>query len=191
MERVRKHRKYSGPVYSYPDIQHAQASGIQSVDVLADYFLSGLQQALAYKIIGNGGTMADIEDYYSLASRLDIRFSQFQSKQPREGGRRIRATTMAEGTGGTGGVAIQKLTPAERDRLRKEGKCFACRQAGHMSRECPNKKNFQRNIRQVNVPETIPEVNEGISVGKIVAMMSRLPAADREELARKMVDEGF
>ncbi|KAF5354395.1 hypothetical protein D9758_010802 [Tetrapyrgos nigripes] len=32
---------------------------------------------------------------------------------------------------------LPKLTPEERDRLRKLGACFACRQLGHMSNECP------------------------------------------------------
>ena len=33
--------------------------------------------------------------------------------------------------------AITKLTPSERDRLRKSGGCFRCRQAGHLARDCP------------------------------------------------------
>ncbi|KAF5348209.1 hypothetical protein D9758_014644 [Tetrapyrgos nigripes] len=32
---------------------------------------------------------------------------------------------------------LPKPTPDERDRLRKLGACFACRQPGHMSNECP------------------------------------------------------
>ncbi|KAF5359910.1 hypothetical protein D9758_013969 [Tetrapyrgos nigripes] len=32
---------------------------------------------------------------------------------------------------------LPKLTPDERDRLRKLGACFICRQTGHMSNECP------------------------------------------------------
>ncbi|KAF5346669.1 hypothetical protein D9758_013218 [Tetrapyrgos nigripes] len=32
---------------------------------------------------------------------------------------------------------LPKLTPDERDRLQKLGACFACRQTGHMSNECP------------------------------------------------------
>lgn len=35
------------------------------------------------------------------------------------------------------GQVLKKLTDAERDQLRREGRCFRCRQRGHMSRDCP------------------------------------------------------
>lgn len=33
--------------------------------------------------------------------------------------------------------ALKKLTDADREQLRKEGKCFKCRQPGHVAAECP------------------------------------------------------
>src|SRR5829696_938804 len=33
--------------------------------------------------------------------------------------------------------SITKLTPAERECLRRMGGCFRCRQAGHLARNCP------------------------------------------------------
>ena len=36
-----------------------------------------------------------------------------------------------------GNVGLKKLTPAERDQCRKEGRCFRCRQKGHMASKCP------------------------------------------------------
>ena len=36
-----------------------------------------------------------------------------------------------------GNVQIKKLTPAERDLCRKEGRCFRCREKGHMASKCP------------------------------------------------------
>ena len=38
---------------------------------------------------------------------------------------------------------LKKLTDAERDQLRREGKCFRCRQVGHISSQCP--KNPSKN----------------------------------------------
>ena len=40
-------------------------------------------------------------------------------------------------------VAVQKLTPEEREKCMKEGLCLRCREKGHMARECP--KNAKRN----------------------------------------------
>ncbi|RXW12035.1 hypothetical protein EST38_g13822 [Candolleomyces aberdarensis] len=37
-------------------------------------------------------------------------------------------------------TTIAKLTDAERERLRREGRCFFCREQGHMSRDCPKPK---------------------------------------------------
>jgi Zinc knuckle len=34
---------------------------------------------------------------------------------------------------------IDRLSTEERARLMKEGKCFRCKQFGHLSRDCPNK----------------------------------------------------
>src|SRR5882757_7016012 len=36
-------------------------------------------------------------------------------------------------------IRLKKLTPEERERLRKNGGCFSCRKLGHMSFQCPNK----------------------------------------------------
>ena len=36
-----------------------------------------------------------------------------------------------------GNVQLKKLTTAERDQCRKEGRCFRCRQKGHMASNCP------------------------------------------------------
>jgi len=36
-------------------------------------------------------------------------------------------------------IRLKKLTPEERERLRKSGGCFSCRKLGHMSFQCPNK----------------------------------------------------
>lgn len=36
-----------------------------------------------------------------------------------------------------GNLQIKKLTPAERDLCRKEGRCFRCREKGHVAVKCP------------------------------------------------------
>ena len=49
---------------------------------------------------------------------------------------------MRQGGGGSskyGGDKIQGLTPEMIKKLQAEGKCFRCKQPGHMKNECPNK----------------------------------------------------
>lgn len=36
-----------------------------------------------------------------------------------------------------GNIELKKLTPAERAQCRKEGRCFRCRQKGHLASKCP------------------------------------------------------
>ncbi len=37
-----------------------------------------------------------------------------------------------------GNLQFEKLSAAERDQCRKEGRCFRCRGKGHMAIKCPN-----------------------------------------------------
>ncbi|KAF5328140.1 hypothetical protein D9758_016709 [Tetrapyrgos nigripes] len=51
---------------------------------------------------------------------------------------------------------LPKLTPDERDRLRKLEACFACRQPGHMSNKCPTfPKPSSQNVPQTFSPRTV------------------------------------
>jgi hypothetical protein len=47
-------------------------------------------------------------------------------------------------------IPFQKLTDADREKYRKEGRCFRCREKGHMSRNCP--KNDKAVIKTTVVP---------------------------------------
>ena len=50
--------------------------------------------------------------------------------------------------------AITKLTPAERERLRKMGGCFRCRQSGHLARNCPLPNRQHPRINAMDLDET-------------------------------------
>lgn len=157
---------------------------------LIDKFLDGLNDGLQSRVLGNTTEMKTLEDYYGVAARLDALYhykNTFHSSRPKNNFRRnIRQVATNDSD-----VAIQKLTPAERDKLRREGKCFRCRKAGHMSRECPSGGRApSRTVRQMEVATEAP-AEEDISVGRIVAMMSKLPTGERETLTKRMVDEGF
>ncbi|KAF5370606.1 hypothetical protein D9758_002140 [Tetrapyrgos nigripes] len=68
-------------------------------------------------------------------------------------GRTVASVNALMGSGANSSFNLPpKLTPDERDRLRKAGACFACRQTGHMSNECPT---FPRTSSQ-NTSRTFP-----------------------------------
>jgi hypothetical protein len=50
----------------------------------------------------------------------------------------------------TATIPFQKLTDADREKYRKEGRCFRCREKGHMARNCP--KNNKAVIKTADVP---------------------------------------
>ena len=56
---------------------------------------------------------------------------------------------------------ITKLTPAERDRLRKIGGCFRCRQAGHLARDCPLPNRSQPRINAIDITESTQSEESG------------------------------
>ncbi len=73
------------------------------------------------------------------AERVESAHKRLGTKSPRQDPTpRTRTTTTPEPTPmDIGNVQLKKLTPAERDQCRKEGRCFRCRQKGHMASNCP------------------------------------------------------
>ena len=53
-------------------------------------------------------------------------------------------------------LPFKKLTDEERVQFRKEGKCFRCRQKGHMARECPGRAPRLDSTQAVCTSETTP-----------------------------------
>jgi hypothetical protein len=50
-------------------------------------------------------------------------------------------------------IPFQKLTDADREKYRKEGRCFRCREKGHMARNCP--KNNKAVIKTADIPTLV------------------------------------
>ena len=54
----------------------------------------------------------------------------------------------------------------EIDQLRKEGRCYRCKEKGHMSRDCPKRKEF-KDIRSVIVAEQGEKENTDSKVEEV------------------------
>ena len=48
---------------------------------------------------------------------------------------------------------VDALTIDERTKLLKEGRCFGCKQTGHLARDCPNKKGKRDEPKKMNGKE--------------------------------------
>jgi hypothetical protein len=66
-------------------------------------------------------------------------------------------------------IPFQKLTDADREKYRKEGRCFRCRKKGHMTRNCP--KNNKAVIKTADVPTpTIPTTPTPTTTANVVKL---------------------
>jgi hypothetical protein len=82
------------------------------------------------------------------------------------------------------------LTQEERAQIMKEGRCFKCRQKGHMARECPeyqgggrpNQQGYQRNNYQRPQNNSRPPIR-----ARVTQIMDIVKDADPEELGEIMM----
>ncbi|KAI5116118.1 hypothetical protein M0805_000524 [Coniferiporia weirii] len=149
----------------------ATRSGISSPEALIALYQAGLTPALL-KTIYNRGTMpATTNDWYKVASHSDNiyrrlraiqgpppltqqtnRFRKFTNNNPRPNSYNTSGTSSNTN-------CPPRLTPEERNKCFKEGRCLACREKGHNSRDCTKFLNSNtRTIRttEQNTPEETP-----------------------------------
>ena len=80
------------------------------------------------------------------------------------------------------------MTEDERNRLMKEGKCFNCKNTGHRSRECPDKKN-RTQIQTGEAEEEAPKDKEESASAVKASATKALSAKEVIEMVRNM-EEG-
>ncbi|KAF5317926.1 hypothetical protein D9758_019103 [Tetrapyrgos nigripes] len=95
-----------------------------------------------------------------------------------------------------------KLTPQEREKMRKEGRCFRCRGQGHMGNDCPtfpstpptipNNTTWRPSIKKtaVGTETSDPKVNVTTdNISELTARIGALSGEEKEGLLKKFVTE--
>ena len=131
-------------------------------------FLKGLPGALSQKLQGmDPNTIDTCTKLYAAAKRFDDSFHAL-NPLPKKSPPRTR---------------IAKLTPQERQRLLAEGRCFFCREAGHMATACP-KKTQNRGLTTTNPPtsSTSTITDKPVTAPTIAVQQISTPASDIAQL---------
>ena len=90
-------------------------------------------------------------------------------------------------------VRLRKLDNEERARLRKEGRCFRCREQGHVAPDCPlggQSNQPRRQIRVAASTSTTPAEPES-AISRIRALYAQFTPAEKEEVVNIAEAEGF
>ncbi|KAF5364487.1 hypothetical protein D9758_010649 [Tetrapyrgos nigripes] len=95
-----------------------------------------------------------------------------------------------------------KLTPQEREKMRKEGRCFRCRGLGHMGNDCPtfpntlpnvpNSTTWRPSIKQAAVTTETSEPKTNTTpdnISELTARIGALSGEEKEGLLKKFVTE--
>ncbi|KAF5346801.1 hypothetical protein D9758_015721 [Tetrapyrgos nigripes] len=130
---------------------------------LLEFYQDGLPPKLREAVGRTYPKWDGFEEYKERAVELHLEWLKERERQGRwkttstsksapgpSQGRTVASVNVLMGPGANPSFNLPpKLTPDERDRLQKAGACFACRQTGHMSNECPTfpRKSFQNTSR--------------------------------------------
>lgn len=167
-DRLRALRQRTSVAAFYADFTRAifQIPGITEEEKM-DRFFAGLKPSLQREIVlREPATFADLT---KMASKLDsiLYSTERRSLLANNLGRSGRFTSYRAGNyGNQGGGAApmelgavqigpstsnssslrprNQLTPAERDKLRREGRCFYCKELGHIAERCPRKRGNEK-----------------------------------------------
>jgi hypothetical protein len=167
---------------------------------LVGRFQSGLTERVHCRILNHENIPKTLEEWKEAARKEIVRISEidnanfknrwfiprdtntYQSNTPKNNTpvpMDVDATT----------IPFQKLTDADREKYRKEGRCFRCREKGHMARNCP--KNDKAGIKTANVlTPTTPATPATPATPTLTANVVKLTKAQQiRALEDAMTDE--
>jgi len=93
----------------------------------------------------------------------------------------------------TSATAQKAITEADKEKYRKESRCFECDKQGHIARNCPSKKARARTIKTPDASETASIISKALTeettTASIASQISKLTDEERDELIAAM--QGF
>ncbi|THH00882.1 hypothetical protein EW145_g7017 [Phellinidium pouzarii] len=143
-------------------------SNISDKNALSEMYQQGLTRGLIQRIYARDKLPDTMEEWYQAASRADNLYRRLQalnatsttttSSTPRSTRFKnlFSTTTSSSPTPTNSPNRPKKLTPEEREKCMKEGRCLACREVGHNARDCTKyKARTPTTICQV-APDPVP-----------------------------------
>jgi len=93
----------------------------------------------------------------------------------------------------TSAAAQKAITKADKEKYKKEGRCFKCDKQDHIARNCPSKKAHTCTVRTPDASETTSIISEAFTeettTTSIASQISKLTDKERDELIAAM--QGF
>ncbi len=93
----------------------------------------------------------------------------------------------------TSTAAQKAITEADKEKYRKEGRCFECDKQGHITRNCPSKKAQAHVAKTPDTSKTASVISEALTeettTTSIASQISKLTNEEWDELITAM--QGF
>ncbi|KAI5116086.1 hypothetical protein M0805_006620 [Coniferiporia weirii] len=190
----------------------ATRSGITSPEALIALYQAGLTPALLKSIYNRDTMPTSINAWYQAASRSDNIYRHLRAIQgpppPTQQNNRLRKFSNNPRTNNYSNASTSsntnrppRLTPEEHDKCFKEGRCLACREKGHNSRDCTKfPTSNTRTIRtteqttEIEPPAPTPELNPPTPnevALQIRQLINSLKDEEKEELFNTMDKQDF
>ena len=190
----------------------ASQAGIKQYEGLEQLYQRGLSHKLLERIYSMNELPKDMDDWYKAASRLDNQSRRLKMVIAGLRDPILRPSRSHVVERDPDAMDIDRVSINQRDRYRREGRCFECGQKGHLFRDCPMKPPQQRNqktgryernnrwdrrnIRRTEAPEAEkPKPDYGLnpqeSRKRIRALLNGMDDNHREELLQELEEEGF
>ncbi|KAF6742681.1 hypothetical protein DFP72DRAFT_830182 [Ephemerocybe angulata] len=174
--------KMTGTCEDYTRLFNTYAKDAEYDDEYLVYkYQQGLKEALRSRCMGTWPTPETLEEWKERAMKFDkvYRRDQEWKKDSAPTYRPQPKVTIPRRD--PNAMEIDSITIEERKQLMSEGKCFYCREKGHMSRACPKKN--QNTGRPTNT-RTINNANVD-GTDKVMGLLAALSDEDREKVTAK------